>query len=237
MIVEVEISARVTWHDGVEQVFAATPVAAPIRGVSRARLDSAFTVARDALGDRIELAEATREPETVPPVVMFAGYGRAGKDEAAKIYARLTGVRYTGSLSWVGLPHVAAVLGLCEQEAWETRHARREEWKRLLDEYRADNPARLIAASLRRGPIVVGVRDRTELLAARARRLVRHVVWVERAGTPVDPTVTYTAADCTRVLVNPVPYGESPADGLLRLEHAVAEMAAEFGTLPRQVGA
>jgi hypothetical protein len=155
-------------------------------------------------------------------VVAFCGYGRAGKDESAKILARLTGLRYGGSLSWAGLPHMAQVLGLCPQEAWDTRHTRREEWKAHLDFYRKDDPSRLVRDLLGYADIVVGVRAGIELHHARhVDKLIDHAVWVHRPGTPADTTVTYTESDCDEVLVN--------AGNLKVLEATVLELADRLG--------
>lgn len=136
------------------------------------------------------------------PTVALCGYGRAGKDTAGKVLWRKTPLRYTGSLSWAGLPYMAECLGLCPQEAWDTRHQRREEWKRRLDEFRADDATRLIRMSLAIGQIVVGIRAKEELQAARAAGILDHVVWVHREGAEVDTTVTYSWRDCDTVLFN-----------------------------------
>lgn len=136
------------------------------------------------------------------PGVAVCGHGRAGKDTAGKFLASVTPLRYVGSLSWVGKGVVAAKLGLCEQEAWDTRHTRRREWYEILNEYRRERPARLIEDSLALGELVVGVRDGAELKAALSAGLVAHAVWVENPGVPPDPTTTYGPGDCTAVVRN-----------------------------------
>lgn len=138
----------------------------------------------------------------VLPNVAICGYGRVGKDTVGKILRRKTPLKYSGSLSWVGLPYMAKRLGVCEQEAWEERHENRELWKQYLDEYREGDPSKLIRESLERGQLVVGVRDVAELKAARAEGLLDHIIWVHKEGTPVDSTVTYTASDCDMVFCN-----------------------------------
>lgn len=133
--------------------------------------------------------------------VAVVGHGRSGKDTAAEFLGQLTGLRYVGSTSWIGLDYMASRLGLCPMTAWETRHAHRVRWKQYLDEYRADDPAKLVRLSLERGEIVSGIRDRCELVAAREHGLVRHIVWIQR-DVPVDPTVTFTMQDCDWVIRN-----------------------------------
>lgn len=165
------------------------------------------------------------------PTIAFCGYGRAGKDTAGKILWRKTPLKYSGSLSWAGLPYMSDRLGLCPQDAWESRHERREEWKRMLDEFRADDATKLIRMSLALGQIVVGIRAKEELEAARAAGLLDAVVWVHRAGTPPDGTVTYTWRDCDLVLFNngSVPAFDGQIDDLiefLKLPKRATELAA-----------
>ncbi len=123
------------------------------------------------------------------PTVAFCGWGRAGKDTAGKFLGRVSPLRYIGSLSWVGKAEVARRLGLCEQEAWETRHDRRQDWYRIRD-------------SLALGEIVVGVRDAAELAAARSAGLITHAVWVHKPDVPKDPTTTYGPGDCDLTIRN-----------------------------------
>lgn len=165
------------------------------------------------------------------PTIAFCGFGRAGKDTAGKILWRKTLLKYSGSLSWAGLPYMADRLGLCPQEAWETRHERRDEWKRMLDEFRAEDATKLIRMSLALGQIVVGIRAKEELQAARAAGLLDAVVWVHRAWTPPDSTVTYTWRDCDTVLFNngSVPALDGQIDDLvefLKLPKRPTELAA-----------
>jgi hypothetical protein len=143
------------------------------------------------------------------PNIALCGYSRAGKDSAGKYIASITPLRYTGSLSWAGKGIVAKALGICEMEAWETRHQRRMEWKRILDDYRRSpgedgviDHARLIKMSLALGEIVVGIRDGLELKAAKEQGLFAKVFWISMPGNEPDPTVTYTLEDCDLVVYN-----------------------------------
>lgn len=134
--------------------------------------------------------------------VCFSGWGRAGKDEAGMFLGQNSDLVYHGSLSWVGLQIVAKKLRLPQQVAWETRHNRRMEWFEILNDYRKDDPTKLVRDSLRSGEIVVGLRSKEELEASKAAGLLTHVIWVERPGTPQDPTVTYNKDDCDHVIAN-----------------------------------
>lgn len=137
----------------------------------------------------------------IPTTVAFCGHGRSGKDTAGEFLSQMTPLRYTGSLSWAGLPYMAERLGRCQMSAWDNRHKDRERWKQYLDEFRGDDPTKLIKMSLKLGEVVVGIRDKSELLAAKAAGLISHFVWIAR-DVPEDPTVTFTKADCDWVITN-----------------------------------
>lgn len=124
---------------------------------------------------------------------MFVGYGRAGKDEAAKFAESHLSLRYTGSTSWAAKESVAAALGVHPQTAYDERHNNRQFWKDHCDWMRRDDPALLVKMCLATGDICTGCRDKVEVLAAAP--LFDHVVWVDRPGTPEDFTVTFTKED------------------------------------------
>lgn len=136
------------------------------------------------------------------PVVIWAGYGRAGKDTAAQICAKHFGLAYSGSLSRIALPFIAYSLGLPEKEAWQQRHANREFWFHWLNEFRRVDPTLLVKLSLGVADVVAGIRSGEELAAVRRAGMADLVVWVDRSHTPVDPTVTYSPKDCHVVLGN-----------------------------------
>lgn len=123
--------------------------------------------------------------------ILFCGYGRVGKDEAAAYLAKITGLRYAGSFSWAALPYVAARLGLHPQVAWETRHSHREQWYNYCNDLRASDPTILARMVLAQGDIAAGIRHKVELEAVSKAKLFDRIVWIERPGVPVDPTVTF----------------------------------------------
>jgi len=125
--------------------------------------------------------------------ILFCGYGRAGKDEAAAYLAKITGLRYAGSFSWAALPYVAARLGLHPQVAWETRHQHRKQWYDYCNDLRKTDPTILARMVLAQGDIAAGIRDKVELEAVKAAGLFNRIVWVNRPQVPVDPTVTFDA--------------------------------------------
>lgn len=136
------------------------------------------------------------------PTVAFCGHGRAGKDTAAMFLAKVSPLRYAGSMSWWAKAYIAHRLGVSEQEAWETRHQRRLEWKALLNEYRAGDQTRLLRDTLARADIVPGIREEYEIVAGRKQGLLSRVVWVVNPRVPADPTVLYGPEACDFSVVN-----------------------------------
>ena len=134
--------------------------------------------------------------------ILFVGWGRAGKDEAAFYVSTKTQLRYAGSFSWAALPHMAEFLGLHPQVAWDTRHQHRETWKRELDRLREQDQCFLARKVLATGEVTAGLRDKAEIDAVKAEKLFDHIVWIDRPGIPVDPTVTFTQADCDVMIQN-----------------------------------
>lgn len=134
--------------------------------------------------------------------ILFCGYGRAGKDTAAMFLAKVTGLRYAGSFSWAALPHMAKFLNQHPCQAWEQRHQNRQLWKDELDRLRSTDQCFLARRVIEEGDVAAGLRDKKEIEAVRIERLFNHIVWVHRPGTPVDPTVTYTAGDCDSYIAN-----------------------------------
>jgi hypothetical protein len=137
--------------------------------------------------------------------ILIVGWGRSGKDEAARFMDNHLGVRYAGSTSWAALPLMAELLKTHPQLAWEHRHENRELWKAACDQFRADNPLLLMQRAFHATPegrVITGVRDKVELLAAKSRCLFDHIVWIDRTGIPEDPTVTYDASYATDYIRN-----------------------------------
>jgi hypothetical protein len=134
--------------------------------------------------------------------ILFCGFGRSGKDEAASFLGRITTLRYAGSFSWAGLPYMAHLLGMHPCEAWEKRHQMRDVWKRELDHLRTLDQCCLARMVLQTGEIAAGLRDKVEIDAVKSEKLFDRIIWIHRPGTPVDPTVTYGPEDCDEQLCN-----------------------------------
>jgi hypothetical protein len=136
------------------------------------------------------------------PKILFVGWGRSGKDEAAHYLSTITKLRYAGSFSWAALPYMAKLLDQHPQVAWENRHRNRALWKRELDKLREKDQCYLARLVLKQGELAAGLRDQLEIDAVKREKLFDYIVWIDRAGTEPDPTVTFTAKDCDLTINN-----------------------------------
>lgn len=136
------------------------------------------------------------------PKLMIVGYGRAGKDTAGEYLGTHSLLRYNGSTSNIVCPLIAEALGISPEEAWRTRHENRQFWYEWSNEYRKDDPAKLIKKSLEQADLVIGVRDMREIKAAREQKLVNLIIWVDSNRVPKDPTVGFTKDDADLIIQN-----------------------------------
>lgn len=137
-----------------------------------------------------------------PPRIALCGPGRCGKDTAAEWLHENTRLNYVMSTSEVIAPVAAERLGLTVEAAFARRHEDRALWCRLGKEMRASDPAFLVRTVLDKGSdIVVGVRDRQEIVTASLEGLVDLVVWIDRR-VPFDPTLEYGPELCDIRITN-----------------------------------
>ncbi len=149
------------------------------------------------------VAERNPELNLAPhPRILFVGWGRCGKDTCGSILHNVGPFVYTGSTSWQALPFMSKILRVPPQVAWDERHQHRQFWKDQCDILRKDDELFLIRLALQHGNVCTGLRADVEMDAAKASGLFDAIVWVERPGTPEDPTVQFTKDDCTDVLHN-----------------------------------
>lgn len=127
--------------------------------------------------------------------ICIGGWGRSGKDEAARTLHGVGPFRFCGSTSWQALPFMAAKLGVPAQIAWDERHQNRQFWKDYCDWLRRDDPAFLIKLALEAGNIVSGIRDKVEIEAVLRDKMFDAVLWITRPGVPEDPTFTWGPSD------------------------------------------
>lgn len=170
------------------------------------------------------------QPPAPDRLYVFVGHGRAGKDEACRLLGeRCRSFRQldfigTVSTSNAATDAVAAALDVSPETAYRNRHACREFWKvfcnMLRDHYGSTILARralqMIAdsrdlraddrLSLDRCSVVAinGFRNFRELVTLdTVPSKLCEVVWVDRPGTPLDPTLDYSAADYLKLARTP----------------------------------
>lgn len=150
------------------------------------------------------------------PVLAFLGYGRAGKDESAKMFAahvrRQLSLRgraegeipfsYGGSCSSVVAPVLAHSVGLTPDEAYAERHRHRQFWLDWCHAFRDPDLTLIVRMLLGEGDVVVGLRGEGEFAACVRDRVFDLSVWVERPGVERDFTVEFRREDCDIVLSN-----------------------------------
>jgi len=134
--------------------------------------------------------------------LLIVGLGRAGKDTAGEYLESISTLKFAGTTSRYLAPYVADRLGVTVDDAYRDRHRNRDEWYRIGNEIRENDPGILIRESLRYGDIVGGVRDWEEIVAARRGGMVDLIVWIENIWVPVDPTVKFSARECDLTIPN-----------------------------------
>lgn len=136
------------------------------------------------------------------PRIALCGPSRCGKDTAAAWLAANTPLRMGRSTSEVIATLAAGALGLTVEAAFARRHEDRSLWYEFGKGLRAEDPAFLVRTVLAEGSdIVVGVRDREEIVTARREGLVDLIVWIDR-DVPRDPTLEYNWDLCDVVIAN-----------------------------------
>ncbi len=134
--------------------------------------------------------------------ILVVGHGRAGKDTACEYLAGVTRLRFAGSTSVFLARHVAARLGVPEEEAYRSRHANRSLWHRVGNQVRRHDPGLLLRESLAHAEIAAGVRDLAEIEVCRREGLADLIVWVANDRVPRDATLTFGERDCDLTVPN-----------------------------------
>lgn len=141
---------------------------------------------------------------TIPQKIAILGYGRHGKDLVAEIVSKFTRLRYGGSTSWIALPYVAKALDVHQQIAWDSRHDNRQFWYDFCNHLRRNDASFLVKKVLKAGDLVVGLRDKEEVVSLKRDNLVRATIWVDASPRieAKDHTVAFGPEDCDMVLKN-----------------------------------
>lgn len=137
--------------------------------------------------------------------LLIVGQGRAGKDTACEYLAEITTLTNAGTTSKYLCKHVAAKLGLSEEDAFARRHESDEMrmlWYHTGNEVRNQGPTTLIREALQYGDITGGVRDYEEIVAARREGIADLIVWIDNNRVKKDPTVMFTSREADLVIEN-----------------------------------
>ena len=134
--------------------------------------------------------------------LMVVGYSGAGKDTACEYLAKITRLRFAGTTSRYLTRHVAARLGVSEQQAYRGRHANRNLWNRVGNELRRRDPGLLVRESLEHAEITGGVRGIEEIEVCRREHLVDLIIWIANDRVPPSMTLTFGERDCDVIVPN-----------------------------------
>ncbi len=99
-------------------------------------------------------------------------------------------------------PLIAEDLGLSVDTSWANRHTYASFWKDWCNKFREDDSLKLVKLCISKADLVVGLRDRTEIIEGRKQGLLDLVIWIDNRRVPADPTLTFTADDCDLVVLN-----------------------------------
>lgn len=141
--------------------------------------------------------------------VLILGHARHGKDTAAEHLRDAHGVSFRSSSLFLTETVVRPALaergltypnvGAC----YADRVNHRALWRAIVEDYNADDPARLAKAILAVSDCYVGMRSEREYLASRA--LFDVIFWIDASGRGIPPegsdsmTITYDPARMVRI--------------------------------------
>ncbi len=142
------------------------------------------------------------------PTLAIVGYGRAGKDTAGSFLTEHFRLKFSGGCSWAIRHYMAERLSadagriISPDEAYINRHDDRLKWYNYCNEYRKDDPAKLVRLVLETSDFVCGIRDRKEIISAKNEGLLDLIIWIENYRAEADKTVTFSKEDCDIVVLN-----------------------------------
>jgi len=162
--------------------------------------------------------------------IMICGYARHGKDHAAEVIKRWFGLRHESSSNIAmrlfireGLAVRHGLTYATEAECYADRVNHRPLWFDMVCEFNKEDPTRLTRAIFKDWDVYVGIRNVTELRAAKEANLVDLIIWVdgsERLPPENVDSNTITANDCDVTVTNNGTVEEFE-DKLVRLFHAI----------------
>jgi hypothetical protein len=116
--------------------------------------------------------------------ILIIGHGGHGKDTFAKLLDDMWDFRYTSTskmaldlFMWDKLKDKYNYSS--PSDCYSDRVNKREEWFEAISDYNKDDETRLVRAVLNNGNCCVGVRDKREFLACKAKKIFDLVIWVD----------------------------------------------------------
>ena len=128
--------------------------------------------------------------------VLIVGHGRSGKDTVAALLAEKFGYRLGGSMSYAVIPLITYSLtgrtdAYMQEYCYKHRHNNRKYWYDYCNLLRQIDPLLLVKLTLSTTDFIIGIRDKDEFINSLDYFKPHNVLWIERKGTPVDPTMDY----------------------------------------------
>lgn len=139
---------------------------------------------------------------TIKPKLAIIGKSRAGKDTAGLYIGEISDLRYNGSLSKIVNPLIAKSLGISQEGSWRTRHKHPEFWRDWCNNFRKQDPLRIIRQAVQECDIIIGIRSRDEFCAACSNNLIDLTIWIENPKVPEDITLELTQDDADIIITN-----------------------------------
>lgn len=152
------------------------------------------------------------------PVIILAGDGGSGKDTVAEILSNKSGIPYTHSTSYAaagkmweeikrGEHHpVTNPFHYTNAEEWYAARSRhRRFWADWIDNYNktSQSKCRLYTECVEQGNhILTGIRKAHELAAFISTGIPDITIWIDKPGTPRDPTQEYGSEKCDLIFPN-----------------------------------
>ena len=157
---------------------------------------SAISHNRGYIDHCYEMAESAKNLEYR---ICIVGHGRSGKDTAAAILAEQLGYKINGSTSYGVIPLVTYALTgrtdiTAQNACYGERHNNRMYWYDFCNLLRRVDPLLLLKLTLAQTDMIVGTRSKEEFCNSLDYFKPLNVLWMERRGIPVDPTLEYDRA-------------------------------------------
>ncbi len=116
--------------------------------------------------------------------ILILGWGRSGKDTAAELIEKYTGLEFCSSSLFcaetVVFPELAEKYNYKNAiECFEDRANHREEWFNLINDYNNPDGAKMAREMMKESSIYVGMRDYRELKDCKEDNIFDIILWID----------------------------------------------------------